>query len=82
MNLKTILDCAKQISSLPHRWMVGRRGTASPLAAGILAGCGFYDVSKVDAARLPKTGGPVKVEILQTNGEGSFEKRTRQAEGG
>jgi hypothetical protein len=66
--MKTIFKGAKQMSSLAHRWLVGRRGTALPLAVGILAGCGFYDLGKVEAASLPKTDGPVKVEILQTNG--------------
>jgi hypothetical protein len=68
MNMKTIFDCAKQMSSLPRRWVIGRRGTALPLAVGILAGCGYYDLSQVEAAPLLKTDGPVKVEILQTNG--------------
>jgi len=34
-------DGAKQMCSLSRRWMACRRGTALPLAVGILAGCGF-----------------------------------------
>ncbi len=65
MKLKMIFDFAMQVFNLHRQRQVDLRCRGLLFAVGLLACCGEYDLY---AKPLPKTDGPVKVEILQTNG--------------